>query len=159
VIPQENLSVYSLETTPDGEEFTFMFVNRNSTRLINRLRRSILNLASVIPDGLMVFFPSYQYLETVSKEWRTKSVWRDLNVKKKIFPEPHEASAVDKVLTLYGEKITSGRGEILFSMGGKMSESINLSDGLARGVIIAGHSGNKAIVFYYIYFPCSIIWS
>ena len=139
VIPDENLSVHTLGQAVNGEELNFTFANRNSPQLIANLGKSILHLANVIPDGLVIFCPSYHYLEAISKAWREKTVWNDLSRKKKIFQEPRDASSVDKVLVKYSEEISNGGGAILLSVvGGKMSEGINFSDGLARGVIMIG---------------------
>ena len=36
---------------------------------VDELGRTLLNLCRVIPDGLVVFFPSYSYLDDVVKRW------------------------------------------------------------------------------------------
>ena len=126
------------------------------------LGNAILSFAKHVPDGLVVFFPSYSYLDTCIAAWRRRrsasspsspSFWESLSDAKPIFLEqrsqpqsldPRMASkeaAVDSVLSAYSSAIASGngRGALLFAViGGTLSEGINFSDALGRGVVVVG---------------------
>lgn len=141
VIPDSNLSVSPLATGPTKSEFLFTFSQRNSEKMITELGKTLVNLSAVIPAGVVVFFPSYQYLDQLETQWKTSGQWDRLNGKKPIFREPKHASEVDSVLSQYSGKISQdgSTGAILFAVvGGKMSEGINFSDNLARGIIMVG---------------------
>jgi chromosome transmission fidelity protein 1 len=57
----------------------------------------------------------------------------------KIFRELKESVSVEEMLQEYSRAIDRGRGSLLLSVtGGKMSEGINFSDKLGRGVIMVG---------------------
>ncbi|ODQ67512.1 ATP-dependent RNA helicase CHL1 [Nadsonia fulvescens var. elongata DSM 6958] len=145
IIPKENLSVYTIGNGPSKEEFEFKFGRRDSEVMIDDLGKSIVNLANFIPAGLVVFFPSYSYMDQICTRWKIKgtndvSLWERLESKKKIFSEP-KTESVEEVLGEYSAEISNPvkRGAILLSVvGGKMSEGINFSDDLARGVIMVG---------------------
>jgi chromosome transmission fidelity protein 1 len=153
VIPKSNLVAWNLASGPSGKELEFTFKNREDGAMIDELGRAMLNLCTVVPDGTVVFFPSYSYLETVVKRWslppppsstnpsRTqegKSIWQRLEGKKSLFRESKEAG-VEDVLSQYGQAIDAGKGGLLLSVvGGKMSEGINFSDRLGRCVVIVG---------------------
>ena len=53
--------------------------------------------------------------------------------------ESKDSSGVDEVLQEYTKSIDAGKGGLLLSViGGKMSEGINFSDRLGRGVVVVG---------------------
>ncbi|KAI9141155.1 helicase C-terminal domain-containing protein [Paraphysoderma sedebokerense] len=147
VIPKENLLTASLGTGPSGKvEFNFTFENRNNPLLIEELGHAIVNLCNVIPDGIVVFLASYSYLDVVYERWSKVGILERLERKKKIFKEPKSSSSVETVLREYAltiespsQRSPSQTGAILLSVvGGKMSEGINFSDRLGRGIVMVG---------------------
>jgi len=149
VIPKENLLAWTLSKGPSGKPFEFTFskrAGREGEEMIDELGRAVLNICSVVPDGVVIFFPSYLYLDTVVKRWEVvlepgkPSIWQRLGKRKALFREAKEAKAgTEDVLTEYAKAIDGNQGGLLLSVvGGKMSEGINFSDRLGRCVIIVG---------------------
>ncbi|KAF8866317.1 ATP-dependent RNA helicase chl1 [Acephala macrosclerotiorum] len=144
VIPKSNLVAWNLSKGPGGTEFEFTFGKRGDVGMIDELGRALLNICSVVPDGVVVFFPSYAYLSSILARWSVipasgeKSILQRLEGKKALFQESKE-SGVDTILQQYAKAINDGKGGLLLSVvGGKMSEGINFSDGLGRCVVIVG---------------------
>ena len=156
VIPKENLLAWNLSKGPTGQTFDFTFKNRTNYDMIDDLGRALLNICSVVPDGVVVFFPSYTSLASIISRWGVvppsstsstshsapsvppQSLLQRLALKKAIFTESKDVS-VDNILTSYAASIEAGKGGLLFSVvGGKMSEGINFSDRLGRCVVIVG---------------------
>ncbi|EGX96493.1 DNA helicase, putative [Cordyceps militaris CM01] len=148
VIPSTNLCVRTLAASrAGGPPFEFSYQRRGDQEMIGQLGLAILNMCSVVPDGVVIFFPSYGYLDEVVQVWKTKragdaqSTWERLKSKKTIFQETKGASS-DEVLQKYSEAIfgaQAGGGALLLSVvGGKMSEGINFSDRLGRLVAVVG---------------------
>ena len=107
----------------------------------------LLQLCSLIPGGIIVFFPSYEYEKLVYGAWlKSGLIEKFEKAGKKVFSEPKKASQVTEVLLNYSKtidtfrkKIDSKAGAILLSVvGGKMSEGINFSDDLGRCVMMIG---------------------
>ena len=145
IIPKENLMVWPVAKGSKGVDFDFTYERRNSAGVIDGLGDCVIKLAGVIPDGLVVFFPSYSYLDQVMLRWQsrmigvTPSIWDRLTTEKPIFRESKEVTGVDDLLQKYSEAISAGKGGLLLSViGGKMSEGINFSDRLGRGVVVVG---------------------
>lgn len=167
VIPPSNLLALPLPTGPTGLPFDFTFSSRNQPRMIDELGRAILALTSQIPDGLVVFFPSYGYLAQVVSRWKIatsisqtttstatsphqtttstlrpqhQNIYASLTAVKPIFSES-KSTPVDELLTAYSQAISAGQGRgalLLAVIGGSLSEGINFSDELGRGVVVVG---------------------
>ena len=111
---------------------------------------------------MVIFFPSYAYLNKCVETWKipsshivkdTGSLWQSMNTCKAVFQESgsnHDQSSqsqtskskvtqVDKTLKAYAEDISLGKGAVMLAvMSGSLSEGINFSDRLGRGVIVIG---------------------
>lgn len=149
VIPPSSLLVASLSSGASGKEFSFTFQERGNMEMLDELGRTILNFCRAIPAGVVCFFPSFAFVDTVVARWRTNGTFESISKKKRVFTEPRETTKVEQTLALYEKHIklaaTPGAtgdettGAILFSVvGGKMSEGINFSDDLGRAVIVVG---------------------
>ena len=145
IIPKENLVALVVAKGSSGVDLDFTYAKRNSLTLIDALGASIIDVGGSIPDGLVVFFPSYAYLDQVIQRWQTKSkdrpksIWERLLAIKPIFRESKTTTSVDHVFFQYTQAISAGRGGLLLSVvGGKLSEGINFADALGRGVIVVG---------------------
>lgn len=111
------------------------------------LGRSLVQICNAIPDGVVAFFPSYEYLSKVLSIWKraladesNQTVYEVIERKKPIVYESRDMEAsADELLHHYASTIDHGRGALLLSVvGGKLSEGINFSNKLGRGVLIVG---------------------
>ncbi|KAI0969048.1 helicase C-terminal domain-containing protein [Xylaria arbuscula] len=162
VIPASNLCVWTLSSchpknNANRMEFEFSYQKRGDKTMIRELGLAILNICTAVPDGVVVFFPSYGYLDEVVGIWKETdgsqptSIWSKLSNKKTVFSEAKGASS-DDLLEQYSKAVLDEEpraattrpakrtcGALLLSVvGGKMSEGINFSDRLGRCVIIVG---------------------
>ncbi|KAG1141260.1 hypothetical protein G6F37_008435 [Rhizopus arrhizus] len=110
-------------------------------RVVNEAGLTIVNLCNVIPDGVICFFPSFTYLEQMYNRWKENSILERIEMKKKVFKEPRESNMVETTLRDYSLQINSENDKgamLLCVVNGKMSEGINFSDSLGRGIIMVG---------------------
>ncbi|KAF2269112.1 DNA repair helicase [Lojkania enalia] len=162
IIPQSNLLAMPVVRAESGADFDFTFEKRNSEKMMIDLGLAVLSFTQHIPDGIIIFFPSYSYLDSCVLAWKrlrpnfssVSSFWDLLLERKPIFLEkrsqqqqssetlgPTRDAAIDSVLSSYGNTVATGngRGALLFAVvGGSLSEGINFSDALGRGVIVVG---------------------
>ena len=144
VIPKENLLALPVAKAVNGLDFDFTFEKRTTPGMIDALGTCILQLSHVIPDGLVVFFPSYAYLEQATTQWNTalknqRSLWSGLVKNKAVFLESKDSVGFEDLLRDYSSAIEANKGGLLLSVvGGKMSEGINFSDRMGRGVVVVG---------------------
>lgn len=169
VVPSSNLCVWTLASTKPNatdpsDQFEFSFQKRSDKDMIRKLGQALLNICAVVPDGVVVFFPSYGYLDQVIAAWQTseaissgRTIWDQLSSKKAVFRDSKGGSS-DETLEEYSRAILGDvggssngdvagangakpttRGALLLSVvGGKMSEGINFSDRLGRCVVVVG---------------------
>lgn len=83
-MPKENLITLCVPKGPSNIPFNFNYQSRNSPKLINELGSFIANICIMIPDGMVVFFPSYNYLEYVMNQWRTGTIYDRISSKKQV---------------------------------------------------------------------------
>ncbi|KAL1410972.1 ATP-dependent DNA helicase chl1 [Vanrija albida] len=147
VIPKSNLLTQVVCRGPRKLDFEFKFSNRGDDALLAELGAALLSAVGLVPDGVVVFLPSYAFLDKVKAAWGT-GLLDKLDQKKKLFYEPQSAAEVDSTLREYARAIDapeagpSGRartGALMFAVvGGKLSEGINFSDRLGRCVVMVG---------------------
>ncbi|KAK7626152.1 helicase C-terminal domain-containing protein [Phyllosticta citricarpa] len=176
VIPRSNLLAWPVTHGPSGAPFDFTFEQRNKPSTLADLGLAILEFVKVIPDGVVVFFPSYAYLDQCVGAWKrpssstgaataasSSSLFDAIQAVKPVFHETKAQqqqqqahapassshshpipSTNESLLSAYTSAITSSspngrRGALLLAVvGGSLSEGINFSDSLGRGVAVVG---------------------
>ena len=109
------------------------------------------NLVTVVPEGIVVFFSSFDYEGQVYDSWKASGILERIMKKKCIFREPRKNTDVEFVLKEYKETINKlsnmnqkedhvpQNGAVLLAVvGGKISEGINFSDGMGRCIVMVG---------------------
>jgi len=146
IIPEENLQTLVVNKGPGGGDLEFKADKQNDPTTIAQLGQVLLNFTSVVPAGMIVFFPSYKFLNTAKAMWLKTGMLDKFALKKPVFFEPEESTEVEKVLQEYATATISSvidndkrSGAILFAViGAKLSEGLNFADDLARCVVIVG---------------------
>ena len=106
----------------------------------------IANFARIVPDGLLVFFPSYGVMDQCISSWKIssqsgKSIWDRIKTYKEPFAEPKDKTDFGKAMETFYAKVQDPNliGAIFFAVcRGKASEGIDFSGSRARAVIITG---------------------
>jgi len=139
VVPPANLLPRVLCTGPAGTRLDFSYNSRELPATLSELGRCLLSLATTVPGGIVVFFPSYDYEALVFRHLESSGMAAKLQAKKKIFREPKTSGELDQVLSDYSSAVRLAGGALLLAVvGGKMSEGINFSDALGRAVVMVG---------------------
>lgn len=94
IIPDQNLTVLPISGN-SGMNFNFTFAHRNNQAMIEKLGETILEICKCTPDGIVVFLPSYTYMASVFKIWKSSQINKVQTINdaiantKEIFWEPH----------------------------------------------------------------------
>ncbi|TYK04029.1 ATP-dependent DNA helicase chl1 [Cucumis melo var. makuwa] len=151
IVPPESILPMAVSSGPSGQLFDFSYNSRSSSAIVKELGLLLCNIVTVVPEGIVVFFSSFDYEEQVYGLWKTSGILDRILKKKRIFREPRKNTDVESVLKEYKENIDalskkdpkqnilSTSGAVLFAVvGGKISEGINLSDGMGRCIVMVG---------------------
>ncbi|KAI4523602.1 DNA repair helicase [Schizophyllum commune Loenen D] len=155
IIPANNLQTLVVTKGPKGGPLEFKAERQKDPAAIEELGQILFNLVCVTPKGMVVFFPSYNFLNSAKAAWGQSGTLSRLEGRKKIFFEPEETTDVDKVLQSYAAAVHEvvrirflhsysdpsrpKPGALLFAViGAKLSEGLNFADDLARSVVIIG---------------------
>ncbi|KAL1551550.1 RNA helicase [Salvia divinorum] len=147
IVPSKNILPVAVKLGPSGRSFDFSYKARSSSTMIGELGLLLSNLVTVVPEGVVVFFSSFEYESQVYDAWKESGIVTRIMKKKRIFREPRKSTDVEAVLREYKDTIdslsitgsTSCNGAILFAIvGGKISEGINFSDGAGRCIVMVG---------------------
>ncbi|KAL3265964.1 hypothetical protein HHI36_010151 [Cryptolaemus montrouzieri] len=131
IIPPENIVPVVITNSSNGGKIVFNYENR--MKMVNIIQEVLLEACRIIPGGIVVFFPSYQFENFAWQQMKNVSFGRLL------FREPKDAGSVDAVLEKYDVEIKRTKKALMFSVvGGKLSEGLNFSDDLGRCVIVVG---------------------
>ncbi|KAF6757547.1 helicase C-terminal domain-containing protein [Ephemerocybe angulata] len=145
VIPEENLQTMVVTRGPKGGDLDFKAGRwQSDPTVIAELGQILYNYTCVVPAGMVVFVPSYSFLNTAKDIWTKNKTLDRFGSKKTVFFEPQESVDVDIVLRDYAKaaqetSVDKKGGALLFAViGAKLSEGLNFADDLARAVVIVG---------------------
>ncbi|XP_025057485.1 regulator of telomere elongation helicase 1 isoform X1 [Alligator sinensis] len=141
VIDEHQIWVGIIPKGPDGAVLSSSYGKRFSEEYLSSLGKTIGNLVRVIPDGLLVFFPSYPVMDKSLAHWREHDFARRIEEVKPMFVEPRNKGTFMEVMDAYYDKIVcpkSSGAAFLAVCRGKASEGLDFADTNGRGVIITG---------------------
>lgn len=135
---------------PSGVELTSSYVHRESEAYKCELGNTLANVARLVPQGVLVFFPSYAALKGAYARWGQPSldgkqtVLQRLEKHKHVVVEPRSAAEVAVAVDAFRHHValserTGVGGAILLAVcRGRLSEGVDFSDAACRAVVVTG---------------------
>ncbi|XP_055298261.1 regulator of telomere elongation helicase 1 homolog [Sitodiplosis mosellana] len=126
---------------PDEEILDSCYKNRDKREYLQSLGNTILEFSKFVPDGLLVFFPSYVLMNKSATFWRQNGIWSLIDKQKRIFSEPQTKAEFIAAMKGYYDTINKpdSNGAIFMAvMRGKVSEGLDFADMYGRAVIVTG---------------------
>ncbi len=109
--------------------------------MIDDLAITIAKMASRVPGGILIFFPSYKLMNEIYDRWSLKGGLKEIVKHKQIFKEPQSTAEYQLIIDRYYSAIYEDdlKGAVLMGVcRGRLSEGLDFSDNAARMVIIIG---------------------
>jgi DNA repair helicase Rad3 len=139
VIKPEQVLIGAVNFGVDGSNFQFTYQTKGDTSLLWDLGKSIQEVASFTPDGMLVFFPSYFMMDSCYKLWEEKGILDEIEKYKGVYKEPKQSSRFKTIRNQFEDDVNEGKGALLMGVWrGKISEGLDFSDKSARWVIVVG---------------------
>lgn len=133
------------------------YETREDTAVIRNYGNLLVEVAAAVPDGIVCFFTSYLYLETIVSSWYDQGIIDQLQRHKLLFIETqdaaetslalinyikvrsisksHHSSNLKIIFSIRVKACDNGRGAVLLSVArGKVSEGIDFDHHLGRYV-------------------------
>lgn len=106
--------------------------------VINNFGNLISDIARIVPDGIVCFFPSFSFMHELTKMWNESQVLNKILNYKLLFIEPQTPEQVSLVVDNYKRACDNGRGAIF----------LGVADGYAvKSCDFSNHYGRCSIVF------------
>lgn len=123
----------------DQVSISSRFEIRNDPSVVRNYGSLLIEFAKITPDGMVVFFPSYLYMESIISMWQTMGVLDEVWKHKLILVETPDAQETSLALETYRKACSNGRGAVLLSVArGKVSEGIDFDHHYGRTVLMIG---------------------
>ncbi|KAJ5082355.1 hypothetical protein N7532_011398 [Penicillium argentinense] len=123
----------------DQAQVSSSFGIRNDPGVVRNYGTLVTEFARVTPDGVVVFFPSYLYMESIISMWQGMGILDQIWNYKLIMVETPDAQESSLALETYRTACCNGRGAILFCVArGKVSEGIDFDHHYGRAVLCIG---------------------
>ncbi|EED21465.1 TFIIH complex helicase Rad3, putative [Talaromyces stipitatus ATCC 10500] len=123
----------------DQSQISSSFQTRNDPSNLRNYGTLLLDFAKIVPDGIVVFFPSYLYMESTLHVWSGMGILDMIWNYKLILVETPDAQESSLALETYRTACCNGRGAILMSVArGKVAEGVDFDHQYGRAVICIG---------------------
>lgn len=115
------------------------FQVRNEPSVVRNYGNLLTEFARITPDGMVVFFPSYLYMESIISMWQGMGILDEVWKYKLILVETPDAQETSLALETYRTACCNGRGAVLLCVArGKVSEGIDFDHQYGRTVLCIG---------------------
>ena len=131
----------------NGVSLNANFTNSQDTNYQDALASVVIDLCQSISDGVLLFFPSYSFMQKIMYRWKNQKLLEKIKKSKEIFIE-EKGSGIEDIITKYYKSIDSHsqnnskkktNGALFIAVcRGKVSEGIDFSNDKCRAVVCVG---------------------
>ncbi|KAH8726391.1 hypothetical protein GQ44DRAFT_613571 [Phaeosphaeriaceae sp. PMI808] len=123
----------------DQNQVTSQFEHRNDLQVQRNFGTLLIEFCKLTPDGVVVFFPSYLYMESIISAWQGMEILDTVWKYKLILVETPDAQETALALETFRTACNNGRGAVLLCVArGKVSEGIDFDHHYGRTVLCMG---------------------
>lgn len=123
----------------DQTPLSTRFESRDDPNVTRNYAELVITMAQTVPDGLVVFFPSYSYMERTILQWHRDGMLTKIRQHKLLFLETKDVVETTLALNQFKRACDSGRGAVFFSIArGKVAEGIDFDKHYGRCVVLIG---------------------
>jgi DNA excision repair protein ERCC-2 len=123
----------------DQQSISTSFSIRSDPGVVRNYGSLLFEFAKITPDGIVVFFPSYLYMELIISMWQGMGILDQIWPYKLLLVETPDAQETSLALETYRTACENGKGAILLCVArGKVSEGIDFDHHFGRTVLVIG---------------------
>lgn len=99
----------------------------------------LVELSAAVPDGIICFFVSYSYMDSIVSRWHEMGILAELMAHKLVFIETQDVVETTLALDNFRRACDCGRGAVFLSVArGKVAEGIDFDRHYGRCVVMFG---------------------
>jgi DNA excision repair protein ERCC-2 len=115
------------------------FEIRNDPSVVRNYGNILIEFSKITPDGMVVFFPSYLYMESIISMWQGMGILDEVWKYKLLLVETPDSQETSLALETYRTACCNGRGAVMLCVArGKVSEGIDFDHHYGRTVLCIG---------------------
>ncbi|KAJ4843251.1 hypothetical protein Tsubulata_035368 [Turnera subulata] len=115
------------------------FDMRSDDGVVRNYGKLLVEMVSIVPDGIVCFFVSYSYMDGIINSWNHTGILKEIMQHKLVFIETQDVVETTLALDNYRRACDCGRGAVFFSVArGKVAEGIDFDRHYGRLVIMFG---------------------
>eukprot|EP00040_Diaphanoeca_grandis_P006655 m.38187 g.38187 ORF g.38187 m.38187 type:complete len:770 (+) comp17855_c0_seq1:155-2464(+) len=138
-LPRTSLCPLVVSRSSDQTTLTSAYESREDVAVLRGYGGLVTDMCSAVPDGVICFFVSYTYMESIVSTWADQGILDQIRKHKLVFIETKDAVETSYALESYNKACENGRGAVLLSVArGKVSEGVDFEHHLGRAVIMLG---------------------
>ncbi|KAF8476201.1 hypothetical protein BDZ91DRAFT_711160 [Kalaharituber pfeilii] len=123
----------------DQVHISSRFEIRNDPSVVRNYGNLLIEFSKITPDGMVVFFPSYLYMESIISMWQGMGILDEVWKSKLILVETPDSQETSLALETYRTACCNGRGAVMLCVArGKVSEGIDFDHHYGRTVLCIG---------------------
>jgi DNA excision repair protein ERCC-2 len=123
----------------DQQTMSTKYDLREDNSVVRNYGALVVEVAATVPDGVVVFFTSYDYMEKTIAKWDELGVLKQMLHHKLLFIETKDVVETTLALDNFKRACDCGRGAVFFSIArGKVAEGIDFDRHYGRCVIMIG---------------------
>ena len=128
----------------DQVSISSRYETRDDIAVVRNYGLLVVEMASIVPDGIVCFFTSYSYMESIVSNWYIQGIIEQILKYKLLFVETQDSIETSMALMNYHKACENGRGAVLLAVArGKVSEGIDFDNHLGRCIIMIGWHVNN----------------
>lgn len=121
----------------DQVSISSRYETRDDIAVVRNYGLLVVEMASIVPDGIVCFFTSYSYMESIVSNWYVQGIIEQILRHKLLFVETQDSMETSLALLNYSKACENGRGAVLFAVArGKVSEGIDFDNHLGRACLL-----------------------
>lgn len=115
------------------------FDMRSDPGVVRNYGKLLVEMVSIVPDGVVCFFVSYSYMDGIIATWNETGILKEIMQQKLVFIETQDVVETTLALDNYRRACDCGRGAVFFSVArGKVAEGIDFDRHYGRLVVMYG---------------------
>lgn len=137
--PFAGFRIFPFYKHSDQTIFRTEWKERSNSTMNKHFGNLLVSLSGDAPDGMIVVFPDYQYIEQLISEWSKLGIIDGLCKHKLVFIDSRERAQNRLIYNAYRDAISKGRGAVLFTnYNSSFLKGLNLTRALCKTCVFFG---------------------